>query len=41
MAGWDLGGDGNWSRKQFDSSGIALRDFQDAVMRSITERQVS
>jgi polyphosphate kinase len=41
MAGWDLGGDGNWSRKQFNSSGVPLRDFQDAVMRSITERQVS
>jgi polyphosphate kinase len=41
MAGWDLDAHGAWVRKQFDHSGIALRDFQDAVMRSITDRQVS
>jgi hypothetical protein len=41
MAGWDLCADGSWDRKQFDDSGAALGDFQDAVMRSITERQVS
>jgi polyphosphate kinase len=41
MAGWDLDPNGVWVRKQFDNSGIALRDFQDAVMQSITERQVS
>jgi polyphosphate kinase len=41
VAGWDLDADGNWARKQFDESGAALGDFQDAVMRSITERQVS
>jgi polyphosphate kinase len=41
MAGWDLDANGVWVRKQFDTSGVALRDFQDAVMRSITDRQVS
>jgi polyphosphate kinase len=41
MSGWDLDGAGLWVRKQFDGSGVALGDFQDAVMRSITERQVS
>jgi hypothetical protein len=41
MAGWDLDGNGNWNRKQFDGTGVPLGDFQDAVMRSITERQVS
>jgi hypothetical protein len=41
MAGWDLVASGNWVRKQFDDSGVALEDFQDAVMRSITARQVS
>jgi hypothetical protein len=41
VAGWDLNPDGKWIRKQFDSSGVALGDFQDAVMRSITARQVS
>jgi polyphosphate kinase len=41
VAGWDLGADGSWDRKQFNDSGIALGDFQDAVMRSITARQVS
>jgi polyphosphate kinase len=39
--GWDLDGNGNWNRKQFDGTGVPLGDFQDAVMRSITERQVS
>jgi hypothetical protein len=41
VAGWDLDPDGKWIRKQFDISGVALGDFQDAVMRSITARQVS
>jgi polyphosphate kinase len=41
MAGWDLAANGVWVRKQFDPSGVALRDFQDAVMQSITDRQVS
>jgi hypothetical protein len=41
VAGWDLGADGSWDRKQLNDSGIALGDFQDAVMRSITARQVS
>jgi hypothetical protein len=41
MAGWDLAANGVWGRKQFDNSGVALRDFQDAVMQSITDRQVS
>jgi hypothetical protein len=41
MAGWDLNASGNWDRKQFDESGATLGDFQDAVMRSITARQVS
>jgi hypothetical protein len=40
MAGWDLDASGIWIRKQFDESGVALGDFQDAVMRSITERRV-
>ena len=41
MAGWDLDASGIWIRKQFDESGVAIGDFQNAVMRSITERQVS
>jgi polyphosphate kinase len=41
MAGWDLDASGSWVRNQFDDSGVALEDFQDAVMRSITARQVS
>jgi polyphosphate kinase len=40
-SGWDLTANGDWARKQFDNSGAALQDFQDAVMRSITARQVS
>jgi polyphosphate kinase len=39
--GWDLDSSGNWNRKQFDGTGVPLGDFQDAVLRSITERQVS
>jgi polyphosphate kinase len=39
--GWDLDVNGNWNRKQFNGEGVPLGDFQDAVMRSITERQVS
>jgi polyphosphate kinase len=41
MAGWDLDSNGVWIRKQFDSFGVALGEFQDAVMRSITQRQAS
>jgi polyphosphate kinase len=41
MAGWDLAANGVWVRKQFDPSGVAIRDFQDTVMQSITDRQVS
>jgi polyphosphate kinase len=41
VAGWDLDDSGGWNRKQFDKTGTALEEFQDAVMRSITERQVS
>ena len=41
MAGWDLDANGIWIRNKLDSSGAPLRDFQDAVMRSISERQVS
>jgi polyphosphate kinase len=40
-SGWDLNASGSWDRKQFDKSGASLGDFQDAVMRSITARQVS
>jgi polyphosphate kinase len=40
-SGWDLNSSGSWDRKQFDESGARLGDFQDAVMRSITARQVS
>ena len=39
MSGWDLDATGTWVRKQLDSSGEKLGDFQDAVMASITKRQ--
>ena len=39
MSGWDLDATGTWLRKQLDSSGEKLGDFQDAVMASITKRQ--
>lgn len=39
MSAWDLEADGTWIRSQFDSSGSPLKDFQDTVMLSITERQ--
>jgi polyphosphate kinase len=39
MSGWDLDATGTWVRKQLDSSGKELGDFQDAVMASITKRQ--
>jgi polyphosphate kinase len=41
MSGWSLEASGAWVRHQFDDSGVALRDFQDAVMSSISNRQVS
>lgn len=41
ISGWDLNADGMWERKQLDSSGAPLGDFQDAVMGSITQRQAS
>jgi polyphosphate kinase len=41
MSGWDLANTGIWVRRKFDSSGEPLGDFQDAVMQSITQRQVS
>jgi polyphosphate kinase len=39
MSGWDLDATGTWLRKQLDSSGEKLVDFQDAVMASIAKRQ--
>jgi polyphosphate kinase len=41
MSGWDLDATGVWVRQQFDASGASLQDFQDEVMRSITQRQLS
>jgi polyphosphate kinase len=37
VAAWALEPSGNWRRSQFDSEGNALRDFQDAMMSSISE----
>ena len=37
VASWALEPSGNWRRSQFDSEGNALRDFQDAMMSSISE----
>jgi polyphosphate kinase len=37
VSAWVLEQNGNWRRTQFDSEGNALRDFQDAMMLSISE----
>ena len=39
MSVWNLVADGSWIRSKIDESGAPLRDFQDAVMQTITERQ--
>jgi polyphosphate kinase len=39
MSVWNLVADGSWIRSKVDESGAPLRDFQDAVMQTITERQ--
>ena len=39
MSVWNLVADGSWIRSKVDQSGAPLRDFQDAVMQTITERQ--
>jgi polyphosphate kinase len=39
MSVWNLVADGSWIRSNVDESGAPLRDFQDAVMQTITERQ--
>ena len=37
VSAWALEQNGNWRRTQFDSEGNALRDFQDAMLLSISE----
>jgi polyphosphate kinase len=37
VSSWALESSGNWVRSQFDSEGNALRDFQDTIMKSISE----
>ena len=37
VSAWVLEQNGNWRRTQFDSEGNALRDFQDAMLLSISE----
>ncbi|CAB4619465.1 MAG: RNA degradosome polyphosphate kinase [Actinobacteria bacterium] len=37
ISSWALESSGNWVRSQFDSDGNTLRDFQDTIMKSITE----
>ena len=37
VSSWALESTGNWVRSQFDSEGNTLRDFQDTIMKSITE----
>ena len=39
MSVWNLVADGSWIRSKVDESGAPLKDFQDAVMQTITERQ--
>lgn len=39
MSVWSLMADGSWIRSKVDESGAPLRDFQDTVMQTITERQ--
>jgi polyphosphate kinase len=40
VSSWALEPSGNWRRSQFDSEGNTLRDFQDAMMSSISEPKV-
>ena len=37
VAAWSLEPTGQWVRNQFDQDGHALRDFQDSMMKSISE----
>jgi polyphosphate kinase len=37
IASWNLKSSGNWVRSQFDSEGNTLSDFQDTIMKSISE----
>jgi polyphosphate kinase len=37
VSSWTLESNGNWIRRQFDSEGNALSDFQDTIMKSISE----
>jgi polyphosphate kinase len=37
IASWNLDSSGNWLRSQFDSEGNSLSDFQDTIMKSISE----
>jgi polyphosphate kinase len=37
VSSWALESSGNWVRSQFDSEGNTLRDFQDTIMKSISE----
>ncbi|CAB4894737.1 unannotated protein [freshwater metagenome] len=37
IASWSLDSSGNWKRSQFDSEGNTLSDFQDTIMKSISE----
>jgi polyphosphate kinase len=37
IASWNLDSSGNWVRSQFDSEGNTLSDFQDTIMKSISE----
>ena len=37
VSSWALETSGNWVRSQFDSEGNTLRDFQDTIMKSISE----
>jgi polyphosphate kinase len=37
VSSWTLESNGNWIRSQFDSEGNALSDFQDTIMKSISE----
>ena len=37
IASWSLDSSGTWLRSQFDSEGNTLSDFQDTIMKSISE----
>jgi polyphosphate kinase len=37
ISSWALESSGNWVRSQFDSEGNTLSDFQDTIMKSISE----